>query len=321
MILVCGEAVIDLFVGDPAADGSAALSARAIAGGSPFNVAVGLARLGAHAGYFGGISSDALGDFLIQRLRAEQVDTTLVRRSPAPTPLAVVARQSDGQPAYTFHAAATAYSDVPLAALPAALPPDVTALALGSFSLSVDPLGSTLLALAEREAGRVAISLDPNLRPALAGDPAAWRTRFARFARTATIIKLSIEDLHLAWGPVDPAVHAAAWLADGAALVVVTDGANGATGYHPAGTVHARGRTVKVVDTVGAGDTFHAALLARLAETGHLRAGKLATLDRDGLGDLLHFAVLASSVTCTRRGADLPTRAEVLAADGRLGEA
>lgn len=308
MILVCGEALIDLFVGTAAA---AELPARAIAGGSPFNLAVGLSRLGAASAYLGGISTDALGGFLLGRLAAERVHTGFARRSARPTPLVVVAPGPDGQPAYTFHATNCADRDVAPDDLPPALP-GVQALALGSYAIAVEPVGSALLALAAREAGRLPISLDPNVRPALAGDPAAWRTRFAAFARLATVIKLSREDLQLAWGPdADPARHAAGWLADGAELVVLTDGAAGATAFHAAGTCRVPGRAVEVIDTVGAGDTFHAALLAGLAGRGALRRGGVAALDAAALDAVLARAVLASSITCTRRGADLPTAAEV----------
>ena len=312
MILVCGEALVDLFVDGAAPLHSAELPARAVAGGSPFNVAVGLARLGARPGFFGGISTDRFGAFLLERLQAEGVDTGCVKRSAAPTPLVVVATGADGSPAYTFHAQHCAYGDVMLADLPA----QPTALALGSFSLTVEPVGSTLLALAEREAGRIAISLDPNVRPVFIDDLPAWHRRFARFAAVATIIKLSTEDLHTAWGAGQADTQAAAWLAGGAELVVITDGADGATAYHASGKIAAPGRLVDVVDTVGAGDTFHAALLARLAELGRLRPGGLADIPQPALQDLLDYAVLAASITCTRRGANLPTRAELAATPG-----
>ena len=320
MILVCGEALVDLFVDEPAPGRLAELPARAVAGGSPFNVAVGLARLGAPAGYFGGISTDALGGFLMGRLQEEGIDTALVKRVAAPTPLAVAATGADGQPVYAFYAAGSAYSDILTADLPDRLPDTVAALAMGSFALSVEPVGSTLLALAEREARRVAISLDPNLRPALAGNLAAWRARFGLFAAVASIVKLSVEDLHTAWGPeADADAQAAAWLAGGVELVVVTDGAEGATGYCAAGKAHVSGRRVEVIDTVGAGDTFHAALLSRLAEMGRLHRGGVAGLTLAELRELLRHAVLASSITCTRRGADLPTRADLAAASGAAG--
>ena len=312
MILVCGEALIDLFVGAALPDDPAALPARAVAGGSPFNVAVGLARLGTATAYLGGIGKDVFGELLLARLRAEGIDVSLVERPAAPTPLVVVATGADGVPAYTFHAWGCA--DRQLSAIAGPLPESIAAIALGSYALAVEPVGGTLLALAEREAGRRVISLDPNLRLALVGDLGDWRHRFARFTAVASVVKASTEDLATGWPDVAPAMIASRWLAEGVELVVVTDGAAGATAYHAAGPLHVPGRTVAVVDTVGAGDSFHAALLFGLAEAGRLRRGAIAPMNASALEAVLGRAILASSITCTRRGADLPRRADVEAA-------
>jgi fructokinase len=313
VILVCGEALIDLFVDAPGTASS--LPASAVAAGSPFNLAVGLARLGAPAGYLGGLSADGFGRFLEARLRADGVDTALVKHSARPTPLVVVSPDAEGHPAYTFHAHDCAERDLWPADLPPQLPPAVTALAIGSYAMAVEPSGSTLLALAEREAGARVVSLDPNLRPALVGDLGRWRERFERFARTASIIKLSVEDLHIAYGPdTDPAAQARHWLGLGVGLVVLTLGEKGAVAFHAGGSLRQAGRAVPVADTVGAGDTFHAALLARLQARGMLSHAAVFALDSAALEDVLRYATLAASITCTRRGADMPRRAEVDAA-------
>ena len=306
MILVCGEALIDLFAGEP--DGQA-LAARAIVGGSQFNVALGLARLGTPVGFLGGISTDRFGRFLADALEREGVDTRFLKLSQQPTPLAVVSTDAEGQPSYGFHSIDCAERDLE----PADLPPldaGIAAVALGSYPIAVEPVGSTLLTLAERTAGRLVVSLDPNLRPSLIGDLDLWRQRFERFARTATIIKLSREDLAIAFDA-EPDAWAAEQLAGGARLVVVTDGAAGATAYHRQHRLHRPGRAVPVVDTVGAGDTFHAALLARLAQKNLLSGPALAGLDLEALADLIDYAIGAAALTCMRRGADLPRRAEV----------
>lgn len=313
MILVCGEALIDLFVGEPSA--GAGLAATAVAGGSPFNVAVGLVRLGAPAGFFGGLSTDTFGAFLLARLRAEGADTGLAKRSARPTPLVVVSPDPSGHPSYTFHAHDCADRDVAEADLPPALGPEVEALAIGSWPMAVEPVGRALLALAEREAGRRVVSLDPNLRPSMVGDLARWRERFERFARAATIIKVSAEDLKIAYGTnADAEALARGWLGGGASLVALTRGADGATAFLASGVVHESGRPVTVVDTVGAGDTFHAALLARLRQRGLLRREAIAALDQAALRDVMRYAVAASGLTCARRGADLPGAADVEAA-------
>jgi fructokinase len=316
VILVCGEALIDLFVGGPAAGG--ALPATAAAGGSPFNVAVGLARLGVPAGYLGGLSRDAFGAFLLSRLAADGVDPAFAKRSAKPTPLFVVSPDAAGHPSYTIHAHDCAERDLTEADLPPTLGPEVEALALGSYALAVEPVGGALLALAEREGERRVVSLDPNLRPAIVGDLGRWRDRFDRFVRTAAVIKLSEEDLHAAYGrDADPAEWARRWLGAGVSLVVLTRGPDGTTAFHASGVFHEPSRPVAVADTVGAGDTFHAALLARLRGRGLLRRDALARLDAAAVGDALRYATAAAGVTCTRRGADMPSAEDVRAALGR----
>jgi fructokinase len=316
LILVAGEALIDLFVGAPV---GATMPAEAIAGGSPFNVAVGLARLGAEAGYLGGLSGDPLGTFLYERLRMEGVDLGLAKRSARPTPVALVAAAPDGQPFYIFHLHDCAHQDLLPSDIPASLDARIAALAFGSFALAVEPVGSTLLTIAEREAGRRLISIDLNLRASVVGDLRRWRERIERFARTAAIVKLSSEDLHGAFGDgADAGALAERWLRQGVLLVIVTDGVGGATAFHRGGVLHRPSRPVVVADTVGAGDTFHSALLARLAQTGRLHRDGVAALDKAELCDLLDYATVAASITCTRRGADLPMRAEVDAARSAL---
>lgn len=316
MILVCGEALIDLFVesGRPAPE-RGGLPALAVAGGSPFNLAIGLRRLGADSAFLAGLSSDAFGRMLADRLAVEGVDLAFIKESPRPTPLAVVSTGADGHPAYSFHAGACAHADLAVADLPAALPDQVRAIALGSFSLVAEPVGTAYAALAAREARRRVISLDPNLRLGLIPDLNRWHARFDALVAHADIVKLSDEDLRAAYGAeADEAAIAEGWLSVGIALVVVTAGPDGARAYHGSGTLAVPGRPVTVIDTVGAGDTFHAALLARLDRDGRLTREALLALDADALRDILSEAAAAAGITCTRLGADLPTRADLLSA-------
>ncbi len=149
------------------------------------------------------------------------------------------------------------------------------------------------------------ISLDPNLRLGLIPDLKRWHARFGELVAHADIVKLSDEDLRAAYGAgADEAAIAKGWLAAGIALVVVTAGPDGARAYHGNETVAVPGRRVAVIDTVGAGDTFHAALLARLDRDGRLARDALLALDADTLRDVLSEAVAAAGLTCTRLGAD-----------------
>ena len=308
MILVCGEALIDMFVGAKA-DGS--LSAEPVAGGSPYNVAIGLSRLGSRSGFFSGLSKDSFGTLLAGRLAREGVDLSWSPRLANPTTLVIVSTDAAGVPAYRFIGDGAADRSLTLADLPPTFGADVKAITFGSLSMGVEPSGSTYLALAEREKGKRVISIDPNLRASVVGDIGRWRVRQDRFIATANIVKASVEDIEGTYGHSATVSNVAeGWLRLGPALVVITRGGDGASAYCAGGTVEIPGRKVKVVDTVGAGDTFHAALLNQFERTGRLTPAGLSSLSKDVLTQALRFATAAAAVTCTRRGADMPSLAD-----------
>jgi fructokinase len=308
MILVCGEAIIDMFV-TAKADGS--LIAEPIAGGSPYNVALGLARLGSHTGFLGGLSNDAFGRMMSAKLERAGIDLDFSPRSDRPSTLVVVSVDAAGVPTYRFIGEGAADRMLTVADLPATLPDNVKALTFGSLSMGVEPAGATYLALAEREKGRRVISVDPNLRASVVGDIANWKVRLERFIATANIVKSSIEDIEGTYshGASVPAV-VAGWMASGPSLVIVTRGGDGATAYWPGGTADIAGRKVAVVDTVGAGDTFHAALLNFFERKGLLTQQGLGSLNAAIVQEAIAFAAAAAAVTCTRRGADMPSLAD-----------
>ena len=315
MIVVCGEALIDLFLNEDAPSGPIL---KAAVGGSPLNLAIGLARLEIPVAFFGGLSVDYFGTLLANTLEKEGIDIFLRKRSVRPTPLVLVSPNAQGHPSYTFYAHESAAQDVDLSDVSGSLPPAVSAIALGSYALAVEPVGAALLSLAEHEAERTVIALDCNLRPAVVGSLHSWRQRIERFARCASIIKLSDEDFTNGWSEGAQSDDLAAyWLGLGVKLVVMTRGAGGATAWHRSGRVTVPALQVSVVDTVGAGDGFQAALLARLAQNGSLSSLGLSALDRTSILDALGYASLAASMTCERRGADLPRRAEI---DNRMSE-
>ncbi|KTC36657.1 fructokinase [Pseudomonas sp. ABAC61] len=308
MYLVCGEALFDFFSADEAGTPANKVAFQAIAGGSPFNVAVGLRRLGIDVALLAGLSRDYLGQRLRQVLDKEGVDTRYLREFDAPTTLAMVAVGADGSPHYSFRGEGAADRQLLEEHLPA-LGEQVRGLHVGSFSLVVEPIAGALRALVRRERGRRLISLDPNVRLNPQPDIQLWRQRIAELAGHADLIKVSDEDLALLYPGQAPEVRVQGWLEDNAKLVFLTRGSQGATVFSRRhGSWSVATPQVQVIDTVGAGDTFQAALIAWLTEQGLDSPLGLEQLSREQIDALLRFAVNAAALTCTRTGPDLPYR-------------
>lgn len=302
MIVVGGEALVDLV------DERGTL--RVVAGGGPFNTAIALGRLDVDVAFLGTLSRDGYGDMLAQRLHDIGVDTSLVRRSDALTPKAVVHRGDDGRNEYAFELVETAFGDFPADALPQ-LPGNAWALHLGTLALAIDPPAGAFEALIDREAGRRAVILDPNVRPLIFGDVEIYRGRFERLASLADIVKLSDDDASWLYAGLTADRVLERILELGPQLVAVTLGAEGAIAGSDGVRVGAPGIAVDVVDTVGAGDSFGAAFVAALLDAGALGPGRGSDVDAAHLAAAVSFAVAASAITCTRTGADPPTRAEI----------
>ena len=282
-------------------------------GGSPYNVAVGLARLGAQVGFLSGISQDFLGTALLDALRAEGVATNYVVMKQAPTTLSLVMLDEAGVPSYAFYGAGAADRAVSLRDLPL-LDPAVGCVHFGSYSLVCEPAGGTYLALGWREAKGRLISVDPNVRLTVAPDVALWRGRVADWVKLAHVIKVSAEDLHALYPGVAPLDMARGWVREGVGLVVVTRGGDGAFAVTAHAYAEVAAPKVRVVDTVGAGDAFQAALLHRLDALGCRGLAELVALTEEDLRHLLGFAAMAGALACGRAGADLPRIDEVLGA-------
>lgn len=307
MILVCGEAIIDF---TPAQCGNQdGFVARP--GGSPLNVAVGLARLGTASGFFGRVSDDPFGHELHRHLERNRVDLTLLRHGSEPTALAFVVAGEHGDADYVFRWDGTADRRLLAHDLPQGLPEQVVALHLGSIGTTLEPVASTLEALIHRERGRRLVSFDPNVRPPLVPDRTSYLERLERLVELADVVKVSAEDL--GWiSPEESAEQVARrWQASGPALVVVTRGADGAFAIAASGESEAGSPRVEVVDTVGAGDAFTSGLLAWLADHGRLDRLSLERLDAAELDQALAFAARVAALTCSRAGADPPRRAEL----------
>jgi fructokinase len=311
MWIVCGEALMDVF-GEEETPAGMALDARI--GGSPLNTAIGLARMGQPVAFFGGVSTGFLGERLVRAMRHEGLDLRLLERSAAPTTLGLVGLDERGVPSYAFYGEGGADRHVPASALHrlAQLPRPWHGIQVGSYATVVEPVASTQRALVEAEHGRTLIAYDPNVRLNVEPDLAKWRDMLAWMLPRTTLLKISDEDLDLLLPGTSPPDFAAQALSLDVALVVVTRGAEGATAWTAAaGEVVQAPVPVDVVDTVGAGDTFQAALLTWLQERGAMTTQALSALDRDALSQALGFAARAAAITCSRRGADLPRRVEL----------
>ncbi|UZE20600.1 carbohydrate kinase [Pseudomonas sp. B21-054] len=311
MYLVCGEALFDFF-SETEADGPASqVNYKAIAGGSPFNVAVGLRRLGVESALFAGLSTDYLGRRLQQVLLNEGVSAQYLLDFDAPTTLAMVAVGANGSPHYSFRGEGCADRQLSPAHLPA-LGPEVRGLHFGSFSLVVQPIADTLLALVQRESGKRLISLDPNVRLNPQPDIDLWRSRIATLVQYADLIKVSDEDLGLLYPELEPQAVIDGWLKHRCQLVFLTRGGQGAAVFSRRhGSWSMPACPVKIADTVGAGDTFQAALITWLTEQQLDSVEGLNTLSREQISSMLDFAIRAAAMTCAKTGPDLPYRQQL----------
>jgi len=309
MVCVIGEALIDLVYQESEAGGSDRYLAHP--GGSPFNVAIGLARLGQHSQLLARLSGDAFGRQLRAQAERNGVDLSLAVAAAEASTLAVVSLDEHRNASYDFYRTGTADWQWTAAEL-GRIPADTGWVHTGSLASWIDP-GAGVIADRLAELDGPVISYDPNIRPALLGDHDAAVARIEAFVAAATVVKASAEDL--AWLYPNRDVNSALrrWQALGPAVVVITDGSAGA---HAIGAeaepFTVAGRKVEVVDTVGAGDAFMAGLINALQRS-RLLAGP-ARPTRAELEPVVAEAILVAALTVARAGANPPTAAELAAA-------
>ncbi len=307
MILSCGEALID-FLPVAAADGGAAL--RPHVGGSCYNAAVGMARLGAPAGFVGGISTDLFGRMIEGHAADSGVNLRFATRSAHPTKLAFVS-VIDGQPHYEFYDENTASRNWRY--VPGVIPfGEIDALHIGSSALIEESTAPPSRALIEDARGKTTVSFDPNCRPGRVMDNARYLADVASFVAASDIVRMSDADFDFLYSGDDFDATARSMLTNGAGLVVITCGKRGALAWHArAGALEVAAPRTQVVDTVGAGDSFQAALLVALRALRRIERSALAQASRDELQRALTFAAGCAAITCSRAGANPPRRNEV----------
>lgn len=306
-ILVCGEALVDLV---PVHQGPL-LSPKL--GGGPFNVAVALGRLGSQVAYLSRISRDAFGTQIMSGLTDAGVDVSLVQRGDEPTTLALTTLAEDGSAEYSFYADGTADR---LVADPGELPEHISVFSFGTLSLLYEPGASMYAGLLHRarSAGKLTM-LDPNIRPAAidstSGDITAdgFRDRFRSWLPSVDILKVSEDDsFWLGLGTQGTTVDD--WLTAGVTAVVMTRGGDGISVFTAAGETSVLGVAVDVVDTIGAGDTVHGALLSHLEQESIVTSGAVREMSTTDWERALTFAAKAAAITVSRPGADPPWASE-----------
>jgi len=302
MILSAGEALIDML---PRHSTAGEPCFAPYAGGAVMNTAIALGRLGSISGFLSGISTDLMGAVIKSTLHESRVSVEYSVFSDRPTTLAFVTL-TDGKASYAFYDENTAGRMLKIADMPV-LPATVHTLFTGGIWLAVEPCGTAFEALMAREAVSRVAMIDPNVRPGFVQDRAAYTARIDRMIGMADIVKLSDEDAEWLYGQVD----ARAILAKGAKVVLITEGAKGATAYTARGKVSVAAPQIRVADTVGAGDTFNAGFLAALDRAGLLTKAQVADLTEPQLTEALTLGVHAAAITCSRPGANPPWAHEV----------
>ena len=308
MILCCGEALIDM-IPTPTKAGPDGFVPHA--GGAVFNTAIALGRLGAQVGMLSGLSSDMFGRQLVDGLKASHVDVSHVVLSDRPTTLAFV-RLVGGHATYDFYDENSAGRMITPEDMPA-LSSEVSALYFGGISLACEPGADAYAELLARNAEGRAVMIDPNIRPGFIKDIERYRQRLDRMLALSDIVKVSDEDLN--WinpAPLSLRDKVGELLKKGPSVVILTRGGEGATGYLANGEeVQVPAVKAEIVDTVGAGDTFNAGVLAKMSELGQLHRSALVTLAPEVLSEALAYGARVAAVTVSRAGANPPWVEEI----------
>jgi fructokinase len=317
MVVCCGENLIDMV---PAERNEARYgSFEACPGGCPYNSAIALARLGTDVAFLGRTASDFLGDKLFDRLKSNNVDVSMISRTDEPVTLAFVEKEPNGDVRYAFYANGAADRSFSWDDVPPVFPANAAFLLIGSISITMEPSASTILRLAERESVRILISFDPNVRPSLIHDKSEYRTKFEKYCSLSAIVKASDSDLEWIYDSEDSGKIVERILDLGTSLVVLTRGAKGSFASTRNASAQKPAYSVPVVDTIGAGDTFHAAVLSALDKRCFTTRTHLSKLDSRTLGEILEFASAAAALDCMKKGAEPPTMRELLSAYPSLG--
>jgi fructokinase len=296
-------------------------------GGSPYNTAIAAGRIlgkdaeGPRAAFLSRLSTDFFGEELLRNLEANDVSTALVKRGKGETTtLAFVKLEEGKEPSYIFYTEGAADRSLCASDLSEPIPANINCLLFGSISMTLEPAASAIEGLVMREHARIdgpVISHDPNVRPIMITQREAWLSRFENWVRASDIIKISAADFEFIYPGLALQGCVEKLLSFGPRLVTVTLGKDGAAAFLQSenGVIKANAQAIDlpVVDTIGAGDSFHGALLSKLELEGKLSRKALPRLSQTELQEALIFANTAASIVCSRKGANPPTLVEIKA--------
>lgn len=308
MILCCGEALIDML---PCVDEQGKAGYVPHAGGAIFNTSIALGRLGLEAGFLSGLSTDLFGGVIQTALAESGVNSSLSIYSDLPTTLAFV-ELNDGHARYHFYDENTA-GRMLTNDQQSAIPKAVSAMYFGGISLIVEPCGDFYLTLARRASQDKVVMVDPNIRQSFIKDEDGYRARLDAIIAICDILKVSDEDLNwIVPGTASLAEKASSLKQKGPKVVVLTRGSEGASAFFgDAESVDVSARKTEVVDTVGAGDTFNAGVLAGLSAANVLSKTGIANISKAAMADALSLGARVASVTVSRSGANPPWAREL----------
>jgi fructokinase len=322
MIICCGEALIDM----------ARATVRGLGdvftphpGGSPYNTAIAIGKLGVPVKFLGRLSTDFFGEILFKKLQKSHVGDELIHRSGQNSTLAFVELDKIKGPQYIFYTEGTADCSLQPADLPPKLPADTKCIVFGSISMILEPISSAIESFIMREGirkstdqidGAPVISFDPNIRPFMIKDKDAYIGKLEKWVAVSTIVKMSVEDSAFIYPKLDPEKALQKVIAMGPRLAICTMGQKGALALlrrndGSVTKVSAPVVDLPVADTIGAGDTFHGAFLAWLEMKEKMSRSAIVNLSESELYGALFFANKAASIVCTRNGAEPPSRKEV----------
>jgi len=312
MILCIGEAVMDMFYKNIPNEGEFFVP---LPGGCSYNTSIAISRLKQPAAFFGKISTDFFGEKQVRRLRENNVRDDLLIRSDLDPILAFIKTEEGREPQYAFYDEGTCDRSLSIEELPV-LPDETTCIVFGSVSMTMEPIATTIETFINRAAEKKVIAFDPNIRPMMIKDRAAYLKRFEKWAGASTIVKISAEDYDYIRANTDPREALRSIIDMGSKLAIMTLGPDGAIAMLKRGTevIEAGSPAVDagaIADTVGAGDTFLGAILAWLERNDKMSHNAIAALSEKDLNDALAFANKAAAIVCTRRGAEPPTLEEV----------